>query len=286
LSQIAKETAMSRRALWILVVTALSSACAQASDPDSNDALSSGEDGEDAVDAAVGPGDIDAADPIEDPPDAAGNPVTSIDAAVPACGDGTCNGSESCATCTADCGACPPACGDGTCNGSESCATCSADCGTCPSACGDGTCNGTETCSSCKADCGTCPPACGDGMCNGSETCSSCKADCGACPPACGDGMCNGTESCSSCAGDCGGCAAPPHCGDRVCNGNETCTSCRVDCGLCEDVFCPNCNIFTNQGTCSGNTLIVCFDNCYTSSPCPSGYTCDDDTPGQLSQCR
>jgi glucose/arabinose dehydrogenase len=46
-------------------------------------------------------------------------------------------------------------CGDGTCNGTESCSTCSADCGAC-STCGNGVCNSGETCSSCQADCGTC----------------------------------------------------------------------------------------------------------------------------------
>ncbi len=46
------------------------------------------------------------------------------------------------------------ACGDGTCNGTETCSSCPGDCGVCPPpACGDGTCNGTETCLSCPADC-------------------------------------------------------------------------------------------------------------------------------------
>jgi beta propeller repeat protein len=75
-----------------------------------------------------------------------------------------------------------PACGDGLCNGTETCSSCPADCGVCPPACGDGTCNGTETCSSCPQDCGACPPVCGDGTCNGTETCSSCPQDCGVCP--------------------------------------------------------------------------------------------------------
>ena len=65
------------------------------------------------------------------------------------CGDGTCNGTETCTTCTQDCGACAPVCGDGTCNGTETCSTCTQDCGACPPGCGDGTCSGTETCSTC-----------------------------------------------------------------------------------------------------------------------------------------
>jgi hypothetical protein len=56
-------------------------------------------------------------------------------AGAPSCGDGTCNGTETCSTCPSDCGACPPSCGDGTCNGSETCSTCASDCGTCASTC-------------------------------------------------------------------------------------------------------------------------------------------------------
>ena len=55
------------------------------------------------------------------------------------CGDSMCNGSESCASCPGDCGACSvtptpsgPFCGDGWCNVGETCATCPADCGACP----------------------------------------------------------------------------------------------------------------------------------------------------------
>lgn len=50
---------------------------------------------------------------------------------LPICGDGDCNGSESCSTCSADCGTCAPVCGDGDCSASESCSSCSSDCGLC-----------------------------------------------------------------------------------------------------------------------------------------------------------
>ena len=86
-----------------------------------------------------------------------------------------------------------PTCGDGMCNGTETCTNCARDCGACPPSCGDGMCNGTETCTSCARDCGACPPSCGDGMCNGTETCTNCARDCGACP-----NPCNAT-SCSAC---------------------------------------------------------------------------------------
>ncbi len=44
------------------------------------------------------------------------------------CGDGACDGGESCSTCSADCGSCGPSCGDGTCDPGENCNNCSADC--------------------------------------------------------------------------------------------------------------------------------------------------------------
>jgi hypothetical protein len=51
----------------------------------------------------------------------------------PICGDQSCNGSETCSSCSADCGQCPPepVCGDQSCNGAETCSTCSGDCGSC-----------------------------------------------------------------------------------------------------------------------------------------------------------
>ena len=99
----------------------------------------------------------------------------------PTCGDGTCNGTEACDTCPADCGPCAPGCGDGTCNGTEACNTCPADCGACPARCGDGTCDANESCGTCADDCGACPARCGDGTCDASETCGDCPDDCGAC---------------------------------------------------------------------------------------------------------
>jgi cysteine-rich repeat protein len=67
-----------------------------------------------------------------------------------------------------------PVCGDGTCNGQETCSTCSQDCGACAPTCGDGTCNGAETCSTCSGDCGVCPaptPVCGNGIKETGEAC-------------------------------------------------------------------------------------------------------------------
>ena len=144
------------------------------------------------------------------------------------CGDGVCEGTETCNDCVSDCGSCV-SCGDGSCNGDETCATCEADCGACPPVCGDSICEGDETCATCEADCGSCI-YCGDGSCNGNETCATCEADCGSCEY-CGDGSCNGDETCATCEADCGVCE---YCGDGSCNGDETCSSCEQDCGACE----------------------------------------------------
>jgi hypothetical protein len=83
---------------------------------------------------------------------------------------------------------CPDVCGDGQCNGDETCRTCPADCGECPPQCGDGQCNGDETCGTCPDDCGECSPRCGDGQCNGDEACDTCPDDCGECPGGGGGG--------------------------------------------------------------------------------------------------
>lgn len=52
-------------------------------------------------------------------------------------------------------------CGDGTCNGNETCDTCEVDCGPCPVVCGDGVCEGNETQETCPEDCGY-PDSCSD----------------------------------------------------------------------------------------------------------------------------
>src|SRR5581483_2634830 len=73
-----------------------------------------------------------------------------------------------------------PKCGDGICNGAETCSSCPHDCHGC--VCGDQICGRNENCGSCPADCGACP-VCGDHKCNGGEDCASCSGDCGACQP-------------------------------------------------------------------------------------------------------
>ena len=92
----------------------------------------------------------------------------------PACGDGECNGSESCISCPSDCDLL--CCGNGVCDAGE-CSSCPDDCSY-TDCCGNGTCDPMEDCSTCAADCGTCPPYCGDGLCNGKETVRTCPQDC------------------------------------------------------------------------------------------------------------
>lgn len=117
-----------------------------------------------------------------------------------------------------------PFCGDSSCGGGESCATCAMDCGACPAGCGDRACTGGETCTSCPLDCGACPASCGDRACGAGETCSSCPSDCGMCSTSCSTTTCAGCCSGDTCLGGssstaCGvGGAACLDCGpDAIC---------------------------------------------------------------------
>lgn len=111
--------------------------------PAATDAPAVGQDQPSPVDAAA-PTDVPAApDDVASAVDvpAAPDVVAPADTATgPRCGDGTCDGGETCESCRPDCASmCPPppdvpagpSCGDGTCNGGETCATCTRDCGAC-----------------------------------------------------------------------------------------------------------------------------------------------------------
>jgi hypothetical protein len=111
-------------------------------------------------------------------------PTTSL------CGDGTCNESETCATCPEDCGPCPPVCGDGVCDECETCGTCPEDCGPCPTSCTTSDdCVPAQCChpSSCThrahAPASTCCGACDAGCMEGTM-------DCGQGTCFCRDGLC------------------------------------------------------------------------------------------------
>ncbi|MFN9812966.1 MAG: hypothetical protein ACK6CU_25435 [Deltaproteobacteria bacterium] len=137
-------------------------------------------------------------------PDAAAD-ARAVLVVEPSCGDGSCDrASETCRTCEADCGPCPARCGDGTCDRSEDCTSCAADC-SCGPRCGDGMCDrASETCDSCSRDCGACPTRCGDRTCDPSETCATCAADCGACAGGGGGDPCTLHASCGACVDDSG----------------------------------------------------------------------------------
>ncbi len=63
----------------------------------------------------------------------------------------------------------PAGCGDGQCDGGETCETCPADCGACPASCPNGSCDAGEDCGTCPDDCGACLPTCGGA---GGNTCT------------------------------------------------------------------------------------------------------------------
>ncbi len=77
---------------------------------------------------------------------------------------------------------CIAVCGDGTCDSSESCSSCSADCGSCAGTNigGGGTTPDEEEEDTTNTI--TSSHSCGDGTCDSSESCNSCTTDCGECP--------------------------------------------------------------------------------------------------------
>ena len=192
--------------------------------------------------------------------------ANSCGAGCPVCGDGTCEGDETCVDCAEDCGDCAgDCCAD---NGGDSpgcddinVSTCvCADDAFCCQVTWDGACaDGTTACGGACGDCG-------DGTCGDDESCQSCPLDCGACEgdccfdngegsPGCGDPVvndcvCGADPFCCDttfddvCAGlaadECG--AECPLCGDGACEGGEGCHNCELDCGECVAADCcvPN----------------------------------------------
>ena len=180
--------------------------------------------------------------------DGACNFDTSGCTAPPTCPDGTCDATETCSSCPADCGGC---CGDAICDAGvgEDCVSCPADCTPCGS-CGDPSiCEPGESCPTCPECCGG---SCGDGTCDvtAGESCGNCPGDCCSCNL---DGVCDSAlEDCSTCPGDC-----PCVCGDGLCAGIETCATCPIDCcgPACGDGFCDAAageDCFICPGDCGG----------------------------------
>ena len=69
-------------------------------------------------------------------------------------------------------------CGNGICEGGETCRNCSIDCGVCRATCGNGICEVGENCRNCQIDCGTCGSTCGNGKCESGENPYNCCIDC------------------------------------------------------------------------------------------------------------
>jgi len=157
-----------------------------------------------------------------------------------------------------------PECGDGSCNGAETCADCPEDCGWCE---GEGSCciaNGTPGCDNkavqdcvCDADPFCCTNT-WDSLCAAAaDDCGSCGGDCCAAndTPGCDDETCEATVCAadpyccdtkwdSICAGQaldmCAGCAVDPFCGDGNCDADEDCVGCAGDCGGCQGDCCAS----------------------------------------------
>lgn len=194
----------------------------------------------------------------------------------PVCGDSTCNGTETVASCYEDCGTC----GDSICtDGEEDDVSCYGDCGEC----GDSICtDGEETVDSCAQDCAVC----GDDLCTaGEETIASCAEDCAVCGDAlctssqedatscpedcanCGDDVCDTNETIASCYDDCG------RCGDEICTeGDEDDVSCYADCGRCGDLICQDAEADGLPDACPADCDVTAFRSDSLSIPSPAFY--------------
>ena len=240
-----------------------------------------------------------------------GNTCQACGFCAPDCGDGQCNGEETCQTCPKDCGEC---CGNGVCDpgyGEDSC-SCPTECPDDPGSCSACQCGASGGVCSCAPDCvakgtccedscdgcGICPPICGDNICNGDETSCSCPGDCPDDPYTCSSCQCGGTggacdcsEACilagNCCPDSCDACGyCPPECEDTKCevDKGETVCSCPADCGdPCAGLACgvdPVCG--TSCGTCptgqeceAGVCELQCGNN--TCDPGETQCTCPGD---------
>jgi hypothetical protein len=150
------------------------------------------------------------------------------------CGDGSCNGAETCGTCAADC----PCQGGQVCAGSSCCTKqCSGK------TCGDDGCGNPVGCGSCQSgqscQAGTCKAnvSCGDGVCTaGSENCATCPSDC-LVPTGqrcCADGTIHNCCDDDQCPSD------PSTCLTQICFN-----------GSCKPILCPTGSACCCDGACS-----------------------------------
>ena len=235
------------------------------------------------------------------------------------CGDGKCNGGETCFNCVEDCS---PCCGDDECNGGETCDTCAVDC----DCCGSGVCEKGETECSCPKDCGWCKGCCkaGSDACKAGTVADECGKNgsyCATCPYGkscqegkcaceCGDGLCGCVENCDTCPEDCDTCCGQGGCQAKY--GEDTCT-CPEDCGPpctfkqcgpdpCGGASCGTCPSYAYcdaEGQCQpkcGNEVCDVGETCSSCSfdcgICPycGDQTCDEteacgDCPADCGEC-
>ncbi len=206
----------------------------------------------------------------------------------PGCGDKTCSGGETAASCPTDCAATTtttPSCStdQSLCTTESACAGrgsywCSGACQTsaCPVSCvptsynkytNDKTCNMTICPNGCTVDGSGCPTgctpnSCGNGTCDSSESSSSCPADCGSPAAVCGDRICGSGETTSSCPGDCG--TGQTSCGASGWTWNSTTQTCVKD-----GVTCANTSACSACASGSGSSSWCSYDN----NGCPTGCT-------------
>ncbi len=202
--------------------------------------------------------------------------------------------------CINDCGGCAEldTCGDGSCEGYESCINCPEDCD-----CGEDVCFLNECCTpwcggmncgddGCGGVCGECAEGqeCMDGACLTPPSGPGCEviegvAGCGGCDcEACVcemDAWCCNNEWDAICVGecqDCGFCLLETECGNGICEPGEDCALCAGDCPCKPGHWC-------NEGTCEeGECPVQCDgkecgdDGCGGScGECGEGTTCFED---------
>ena len=155
----------------------------------------------------------------------------------PVCGDGSCDGGETTASCAADCKETTgPKCGNETCEEGESPTTCPADCKAAPK-CGNELCEAGESYATCPTDC----------------QCKS-NADCGT-GKVCTDGVCK-TEPTGA------------KCGNFACEAGETATGCPVDCNpeAIKALACTKENCASDWNKCQSSPkcadALLCMTKC------------------------
>lgn len=119
-------------------------------------------------------------------------------------------------------------CGDGYCGTTESCASCSSDCGVCPAVCPNGVREGAEICDDGDTD----VERCGDSITQ-SGGAIYCNANCTeviTLNEQCDDGNSSNLDAClNTCVS--------ATCGDTYCGNDETCSTCSADCGACTQQY-------------------------------------------------